>query len=925
MNYILILSGLFLVIAILSSGYKERGGFKSLFKSVTIFIFFVITIIYLNANYFTNDGVTEDVVLTLLYGLGGAGFGEYKFLIIASVLSLILSLVFGYFYYKYLRKIKKIPHSKKVFIHNIFLILAFLTHPFVANIYKIYNDNTQKARDDFHKFYKIPTKDETHNGFNLVYIYAESLERTYFDKSVFPNLMTDLGEIKDKSIDFSNIHQMVGGGNTISGMISSQCGVPLFAPFHANGSSGMKNFYGGAKCFGDVLSESGYHLTYMQGASLNFGGKDNFYKTHKFNEIIGKKELRKSLDNKKYLNGWGLYDDSALDLSYQKFEELSEKKQNFAFLLLTLDTHHPNGHPSKSCDDRKYGDGKNKILNAVKCSDYLISKFIKKIQNSPYGKNTIIALSSDHLAMKNTATNILKKQNRRNLFLIFDPRKDDYQNIDKNGSTLDIGSTLLDRLDINSSIGLGKNLFKENSLYSAKLNQQLQGWRKDILKFWQFAKIKDSYEVNLVEKNIKIGSKIYDFPSIIRITENNLTNPIFSFNGSKKLAYHIPLFDKSQKFIWIDKCEKMNEIFEKNYEQKTCISQGTLMGDIEIFPLDTNLTKISTKNLFNDSKFFYEDNLYKKRVYNIFNFLNIKEDIHINFLYPKYPKIVKFVKGLSVIEGFGRWSDGEKIEIRFRKQLPKNFKMTLVARAFETNINKPVKIIIGKTVKYFTIKDKNLNHYEINFNCPSSSDRIYIIPPTPTSPNELNGGADMRKLGIGLGILNIESKINNTLKKNKTKLIELYLAVLKRVPDKAGFDYWLGEIEYGNMLIEDIADIFFQGIEAQGKYPNTLSNEDFMDKIYLNLIDRKPIEAEKDYWKTKIDNKDIPKNKFIFFLIDKIKVNGDKDYELLKNKILISRYFAIELGLNDAKKAKNILKNITSETQSVINAKLLLK
>ena len=79
------------------------------------------------------------------------------------------------------------------------------------------------------------------------------------------------------------------------------------------------------------------------------------------------------------LRGWGLYDDSLFDLAYNNFVELSKKRNKFAMFLLTLDTHHPNGHPSKSCENISYGDGSNPMLNSVACSDYLIAGFIEKI------------------------------------------------------------------------------------------------------------------------------------------------------------------------------------------------------------------------------------------------------------------------------------------------------------------------------------------------------------------------------------------------------------------------------------------------------------------------------------------------------------------------------------------------------------------
>ena len=64
-----------------------------------------------------------------------------------------------------------------------------------------------------------------------MYIYGESLERTWFDNNAFPNLTPELGALKNESLDFSHTAQLPGTDYTIAGMVASQCGIPLFAPF----------------------------------------------------------------------------------------------------------------------------------------------------------------------------------------------------------------------------------------------------------------------------------------------------------------------------------------------------------------------------------------------------------------------------------------------------------------------------------------------------------------------------------------------------------------------------------------------------------------------------------------------------------------------------------------------------------------------
>ena len=135
---------------------------------------------------------------------------------------------------------------------------------------------------------------------NLVYIYAESLERTYFDTELFPGLADELNALRTDSIDFSNTQQLPGTGYTIAGMVASQCGIPLFAPFDGNASSAVSTFYPENVCLGDVLKAAGYSNYFYQGAELAFAGKDTFLKSHGFDHVYGFKELREQVADPSY-------------------------------------------------------------------------------------------------------------------------------------------------------------------------------------------------------------------------------------------------------------------------------------------------------------------------------------------------------------------------------------------------------------------------------------------------------------------------------------------------------------------------------------------------------------------------------------------------------------------------------------------------
>ncbi|MGQ7173690.1 hypothetical protein ACUOCP_53205, partial [Escherichia sp. R-CC3] len=62
--------------------------------------------------------------------------------------------------------------------------------------------------------------------------------------------------------------------------------------------------------------------------------------------------------------------DTVLDEAWKKFEELSRSGQRFSLFTLTVNTHHPDGFISRTCNRKKYDfDGKpNQSFSAVSCS-----------------------------------------------------------------------------------------------------------------------------------------------------------------------------------------------------------------------------------------------------------------------------------------------------------------------------------------------------------------------------------------------------------------------------------------------------------------------------------------------------------------------------------------------------------------------------
>lgn len=359
---------------------------------------------------------------------------------------------------KYCKKWDNTRITKVVIIFQVFTLLG---HPLLYEIYStVYAwDELEIAQKKFYtqkKWFEFPQK-----NFNVVWIYAESFEETFFNEDIFPNLLPNLTKIKEQSLSFSNIAQAKSSGSTITWLVASQC----WALFHFQEKMDEK-FLPDNMCFGDILDLGWYASVFMQGATKKFANHDKFFQTHNI-ELIALEELRNHVEKKDIL-AWGLTDDKLFEFALKKYENLSVEDKPFFLWISTIDTHFPNWYIPRKYKDVRYGDGSNPILNAIHVSDKVITDFIKEIQSSKNNhKNTIIIVSSDHLMKQSSATKLLDSighHNRRNLLFFILPSwfKKESINTDKAWTTLDSGVTTLDLMGINiRKNGLWRSLIRK--------------------------------------------------------------------------------------------------------------------------------------------------------------------------------------------------------------------------------------------------------------------------------------------------------------------------------------------------------------------------------------------------------------------------------------------------------------------------------
>lgn len=83
---------------------------------------------------------------------------------------------------------------------------------------------------------------------------------------------------------------------------------------------------------------------------------------------------------------------------------------------------------------------------------------------------------------------------------------------------------------------------------------------------------------------------------------------------------------------------------------------------------------------------------------------------------------------------------------------------------------------------------------------------------------------------------------------DEDSLTLLYDAAFNRSPDNEGLGYWISELAKSDISINDIANLFIQSEEFQELYGEEVSDDDFIESLYVNTLDRASDAGGKAYW-----------------------------------------------------------------------------
>jgi hypothetical protein len=152
-------------------------------------------------------------------------------------------------------------------------------------------------------------------------------------------------------------------------------------------------------------------------------------------------------------------------------------------------------------------------------------------------------------------------------------------------------------------------------------------------------------------------------------------------------------------------------------------------------------------------------------------------------------------------------------------------------------------------------------------------------------------------------------------------LTELYVGYFNRAPDAYGLYYWASRLVEG-MSMQDVAKSFFAQPETQASLPPSLSTQDFVTKVYANVLGRAPDQAGFDYWVNDLQSGKLTRDVFMLAIINGAKVpNGNaRDAQYLANKEAVGEHFALDKGLGDGNWAQQVMAHVDATSQSVAAA-----
>lgn len=342
------------------------------------------------------------------------------------------------------------------------------------------------------------------------------------------NVTPTLDRLVNESIFFSNAYS--SGLYTLDAVISTIFGIPPNFD-HEVAVWQAKNFVN-MPLIGlpDILKQYGYEEALIQSSSLDFNLQRLILDDKKFRNLLGSKELVKTVPGLKNASGWGIDDSKLFDYAYNWL--ITRKTPTF-LSLFTIASHHPFRTPTDYNLSQFEKTQCPLPVNYLKCIHYIdhhLGEFMKRIKDSPIGKNCVFFIFGDHgITFEKNGKLALNPQLDEKRFhvplLIHAPHYiKDPITVNEYASHVDLIPTVIDMLGITGTHhSFGKSLMRKPQVNDVYLNNASAGTffgiKQDSLKYTlelvENGTTKEKFDSFDKQKETPLRDKIHKYQKLI--------------------------------------------------------------------------------------------------------------------------------------------------------------------------------------------------------------------------------------------------------------------------------------------------------------------------------------------------------------------------------------------------------------------------
>jgi uncharacterized repeat protein (TIGR02543 family) len=145
------------------------------------------------------------------------------------------------------------------------------------------------------------------------------------------------------------------------------------------------------------------------------------------------------------------------------------------------------------------------------------------------------------------------------------------------------------------------------------------------------------------------------------------------------------------------------------------------------------------------------------------------------------------------------------------------------------------------------------------------------------------------------------------------RVTEIYIATLGYAPDNEGLQYWNANLRTGGWTPLTVAQSFFDQPLVEAMYPADQGYGPFIEALYQNLFGRAPDQAGYDYWLGDLESGRVLRNQMIVTLIEAGWTNPDAATDMARfgHRVQVGLAFAAEQAVRGI-----LYSNLNAEEQA---------